>query len=285
MLKKFGMGLALTATFGLLACSDSSSGSGGGKVTISCKVLKEEPLTIKSSEGGISGTITYDRYKDGKVVETYEFSSDAVAKEECEEMEKDASYEEVDCDGKKITTVSSDEATDTEFKSLVKMLKEECVASDGKTVKMDDDGTIDLDDEDNKDLFGEDDEDDEDVVFKTSSCEFDVNKDKWEYSYSGSKDLTGAVSSGEVTYEFKSDSYTIIRTTRTKGGYISTTCSYESALDQMNSEYEDEYVKSKMETYCEGNVLISKSTTTNIGSDYDKESLLEGAVSSCQSGY
>ena len=89
MLKKFGMGLALTATFGLLACSDSSSSSDGGKVTISCKVEKEKPLTIKSSEGPFSGTITYDLNKDGKVVETYEISSEAVAKDECAEMEKD----------------------------------------------------------------------------------------------------------------------------------------------------------------------------------------------------
>ena len=155
MLKKLSFGLALTAAFGLMACSDSSSGGDGGTVTISCKVLKEKPLTIKSSEGPFSGTITYDLNKDGKVVETYEISSEAVAKDECEEMEKDEMYGEVTCTGKKIVGVYSEAVSEDDFQEFVEGLKEECIESDGKTVKLDDDGGLDLDDDDDDGDGGE----------------------------------------------------------------------------------------------------------------------------------
>ena len=148
MLKKLSFGLAFIATLCLMACSGSSSSSGGSG-TVSCEVVSQDPLTIKSTEGSVSGTIKYELNEDGVVVETSEFSTEAMQKEVCEEYKEDFEYSEVECSGKRIVTYSSRTMTEKEFEEYVESKKYMCKEIDGKKISIDDDGEeyIDLDDE------------------------------------------------------------------------------------------------------------------------------------------
>ena len=274
MLKKLSFGLALTAAFGLMACSDSSSGGDGGTVTISCKVLKEKPLTIKSSEGPFSGTITYDLNKDGKVVETYEISSEAVAKDECEEMEKDEMYGEVTCTGKKIVGVYSETYSEKDFQDFVELMKEECIESDGKTVKLDDDGGLDLDDDDDDDDGGE-------FLPNKPSCVFDKKDDEWGYSYSTGKDASGTSSATDVEYRIEGKDLVHVSTIEYIGANVKLACPSMKAND---GEYKDEYASEKTETTCTDNGMIIKSTSTKYGylDEYTKEQVVEEIKTECE---
>ena len=281
MLKKFGMGLALTATFGLLACSDSSSSSDGGKVTISCKVVKEKPLTIKSSEGPFSGTITYDLNKDGKVVETYEISSEDVAKDECAEMEKDEMYGEVTCTGKKIVGIYSETYSEEEFQEFVEMMKEECIGSDGKTVNLDDDGALDLDDEDNKKELGGDDDEGGEFLDNPPSCNFDEDADEWGYSYSTGKDVSGTSSATDVEYRIEGKDLVQVTTTEYIGSAMKLACPSVKGSD---GEIKDEYMSEKTETTCTDEGMITKSTAISYGymDEWTKEQVVKNIKASCE---
>ena len=281
MLKKFGMGLALTATFGLMACGDSSSSSDGGKVTLSCKVLKEKPLTIKSTEGAFSETITYDLNKDGKVVETFEISSEAIAKDECAEMEKDEMYDEVTCTGKKIVGIYSDTYSEKEFQDFVKLMKEECIESDGKTVKLEDDGALDLDDEDNKKELGGDDDDGGEFLDNPPSCVFDADADEWGYSYSTGKDVTGISSATDVEYRIEGKDLVQVTTVEAIGANAKLAC---PSLKDTDGEYKDEYMSNKMETTCTDEGMITKSTTINYGymDEWTKEQVVKNIKAACE---
>lgn len=274
MLKKLSFGLALTAAFGLMACSDSSSGGDGGTVTISCKVLKDKPLTIKSSEGPFSGTITYDLNKDGKVVETYEISSEAVAKDECEEMEKDEMYGEVTCTGKKIVGVYSEAVSEDDFQEFVEGLKEECIESDGKTVKLDDDGALDLDDDD-------DDGDGGEFLPNKPSCEFDDGDDEWGYSYSTGKDASGTSSATDVEYRIDGKDYVQVTTIEFVGPNVKLAC---SSAKEADGEDKDEEMYSKRETTCTDDGMITKITTIDYGymEEHTKEQVVKGIKAACE---
>ena len=188
MLKKIGLGIILTASFGLMSCEDSSSSSSGGKVTVSCKVVSEDPFTIKSSEAGIGGNMTYE-LKDGKVVETYKFDDSSIAKDECNDMKSRGGYSKVTCDGKKVVAYSEDEMTDAEFKQYKKSLKKYCEDMDGKTVDINDWGNPDDDVPTSSSSKATSSSAKSSTT--TSSCEFKLNNDVWEYSYATEKDASG----------------------------------------------------------------------------------------------
>ena len=159
MFKKLSLGLAFSIALGLMACSDSSSSS-GGSTTVSCKVVGRDPLVIKSSEGNISGTIGYELSDDGYALEINEFSNTAMQQEVCEEYQNSPEYSKVECGGKTVVTYSSETMTEKEFKDYIESTAAWCEASNGKKITIDDDGeeVVDLDDDD-----GDDDEDDDDT--------------------------------------------------------------------------------------------------------------------------
>jgi len=278
MLNKLGLGLALTAAFGLMACSSSSS-SDNGKVTISCKVAKESPLTIKES-AGIRGSVTiiYDRNEDGKMVVTYDFGSQSDADDECEDAQKDSEFEEVTCNGKKVVEVSSETATEKEFKALVDNIKEDCIESDGQTVTIDKEGYIVDDDEEEGDG---DDKDGGEFLPNPPSCVFDADADEWGYSYSTGKDASGTSSATDVEYRIDGKDLVQVTTTESIGANVKLACSIVKSGD---GEYKDEYVSNKIETTCTDEGMITKSTTINYGymDEWTKEQVVKNIKSACE---
>lgn len=277
MLNKLSFGLALTAAFGLMACSDSSSSSDNGKVTISCKVVKENPLTLKGNVGGRSAaTVVYDLNKDGKMVATYDFGSQADADEECADAQKDSQFEEVTCEGKKVTEISAETSTEAEYKVMADLIKEDCIESDGQTVTIDKDGYIIDDDEEEGD--GDEKDSGENVA---ASCDFGID-DPWEYSYVAD-DVMGK-SSGTVKFKIDGKDFVSTTVTKTSGSTAATMCKHPEALAEMAGEdYEDEYISSKYEVSCEGSVYVMKivSVEKNATEDKTKEELYQQAKTSC----
>ena len=251
---------------------NNSSSSDNGKVTISCKVEKENPLTIKSSVGAFSGTIIYDLNKDGKVVETYEISSEAVAKDECEQMKKDAMYGEITCTGKMVVGVYNETYSDTEFQDFVEMKKEVCMGSDGKTGKLDDNNGTDFDDED---------DDGREFLDNPPSCNFDADANEWGYSYSTGKDASGISSATDVEYRIEGKDLVQVTTVESVGSIAKMAC---SSVKDTDSEYKDEYVSKKIETTCIDDGMISKTTFTNYSymDKYTKEQVLSEIKATCE---
>ncbi len=279
MFNKIGFGLALTAAFGLMACSDSSSGSDSGKVTLHCKVLKEEPLTLQHSEGGMSFKSVYELTPEGKMKTTYEFPSESIAKEECADSKGDDSID-VTCDGKKVIEISKESSSKNEFKTMVTAIKDDCVESDGQTVTIDKDGYI-VDDDD------DDDDDDGDAGPATeSSCDFDINADAWEYTFTNEDDFDK--SEGSVRYEFDGKDYTVVRITKSTSKDASQTCT-EDAADSYNDEFSDATISKKTEASCDGKTLVLKTTDTYRNYEeefgYTKQQLMYTLAASCRAGY
>lgn len=275
MLKKLSFGVALTAAFGLMACSDSSS-SNGGSVTVSCKVVSQNPFTIKSTEGNISGTIKFELNKDGIVVETNEFATEAMQQEVCEERQDDSEYKEVECSGKKVVTYSSETMTEKEFKDYLESAEAWCKASDGKKVTIDDEGeeVIDLDDDDDGDEGGE-------FLPNKPSCVFDEDADEWGYSYSTGKDVTGISSATDVEYRIEGKDLVQVTTVEAIGANAKLAC---PSLKDTDGEYKDEYMSNKMETTCTDEGMITKSTTINYGymDEWTKEQVVKNIKAGCE---
>jgi len=264
MLKKIGLGLTLTAAFGLMSCDDSSStGSSGGTVTISCKVVSEDPFTIKSSEAGIGGNITYE-LKDGKVVETYKYDDSALAEDECEDLKSQGGYTKVKCDGKKIVAYTDDEKTEAQFKKYTKQLKDYCAELDGKKVDVNGWGDPDDDGPTSSSSAAKSSSSVKSST-TTSSCDFKLSDDKWEYSYTVEKDASGTSAKGTVTYEFKGKDVTIKSTSTKSGTIVKSIC---PTMKEEDYDESDEDGSSKMETTCDGNDMIVK--TTDVIRDYEK---------------
>lgn len=280
MLKKIGLGLTLTAAFGLMSCDDSSSaGSSGGTVTISCKVVSEDPFTIKSDEAGIGGNITYE-LKDGKVVETYKYDDSALAKEECNDMKSRPDYTKVKCDGKTVVAYTDDEKTEAQFKKYTKELKDYCKAMDGKKVNVSDWG----DDDDGPTSSSSAAKSSSSTKTPTSvtSCDFKLNNDVWEYSYTVGKDASGTSAKGTVRYEFKGKDVTITDNSTKTGSLVKSIC---PTMKDEDYEETDEFGSDKMETTCEGEDMIVKVTT--VIRDYKenyatKEEMLQALTTQCK---
>ena len=279
MLKKIGLGIALTATFGLMSCEDSSSSSSGGTVTMSCKVVSEDPFTIKSSEAGIGGNITYE-LKDGKVVETYKFDDSALAKEECQDMKERSGYTKVTCDGKKIVAYTNDEKTEAQFKTYTKNLANYCKEMNGKTVDINDWGNPDDDVPTSSSSKATSSSAKSSTT--TSSCEFKLNNDVWEYSYATEKDASGTSAKGTVRYEFKGKDVTITDKSTKTGSLVKSIC---PTLQEEDYEDSDELGSEKMETKCSGDDMIVTVTTVhrNYKENYaSKEEIMQALTAQCK---
>lgn len=279
MLKKIGLGIILTASFGLMSCEDSSSSSSGGKVTVSCKVVSEDPFTIKSSEAGISGNMTYE-LKDGKVVETYKFDDSSIAKDECNDMKSRGGYSKVTCDGKKVVAYSEDEMTDAEFKQYKKSLKKYCEDMDGKTIDINDWGNPDDDVPTSSSSKATSSSAKSSTT--TSSCEFKLNNDVWEYSYDTGKDASGTSVKGTVRYEFKGKDVTITENSTKSGSLVKSIC---PTLKEEDYEDSDELGSDKMETTCNGDEMIVKTTSVirNYKENYaSKEDMMQALTAQCK---
>ncbi len=275
MLKKLSFGVALTAAFGLMACSDSSS-SNGGSVTVSCKVVSQNPFTIKSTEGNISGTIKFELNKDGIVVETNEFATEAMQQEVCEERQDDSEYKEVECSGKKVVTYSSETMTEKEFKDYLESAEAWCKASDGKKVTIDDEGeeVIDLDDDGGDKEGGE-------YLPNPPSCVFDADADEWGYSYSTGKDVSGTSSATDVEYRIEGKDLVQVTTTEYIGSAMKLACPSVKGSD---GEIKDEYMSEKTETTCTDEGMITKSTAISYGymDEWTKEQVVKNIKASCE---
>lgn len=281
MLKKIGLGIALTATFGLMSCEDSSSSSSGGTVTMSCKVVSENPFTIKSSEAGFGGNVTYE-LKDGKVVETYKFDDSALAKEECQDMKESSGYTKVTCDGKKIVAYTDDELTEAQFKTYTKNLANKCKEMDGKTVDIN--GWVNPDDDvPTSSSSKAKSSSSAKSSTTTSSCEFKLNNDVWEYSYDTGKDASGTSVKGTVRYEFKGKDVTITDKSTRTGSLVKSIC---PTLKEDDSEDSDELGSEKTETTCSGDDMIVTVTTVhrNYKEHYaSKEDMMQALTAQCKS--
>lgn len=282
MLKKIGLGLTLTAAFGLMSCDDSSStGSSGGTVTISCKVVSEDPFTIKSSEAGIGGNITYE-LKDGKVVETYKYDDSALAEDECEDLKSQGGYTKVKCDGKKIVAYTDDEKTEAQFKKYTKQLKDYCAELDGKKVDVNGWGDPD-DDGPTSSSSAAKSSSSTKTPTSATSCDFKLNNDVWEYSYSIPKDAAGISAEGSDRYEFKGKDVTRISIVKNTGSIMKSVCPSAKEDDGIE-EYEDGSLK--IETTCDGENMTIK--TTEVWLDYKvnrettKEELLQSFTAQCK---
>ena len=279
MLKKIGLGIILTASFGLMSCEDSSSSSSGGKVTVSCKVVSEDPFTIKSSEAGIGGNMTYE-LKDGKVVETYKFDDSSIAKDECNDMKSRGGYSKVTCDGKKVVAYSEDEMTDAEFKQYKKSLKKYCEDMDGKTVDIN--GWGNPDDDVPTSSSSKATSSSAKSSTTTSSCEFKLNNDVWEYSYATGKDASGTSVKGTVRYEFKGKDVTITDKSTRTGSLVKSIC---PTLQEEDYEDSDELGSEKTETTCSGDDMIVTVTTVhrNYKENYaSKEEIMQALTAQCK---
>jgi hypothetical protein len=280
MLKKIGLGIILTASFGLMSCEDSSSSSSGGKVTVSCKVVSEDPFTIKSSEAGIGGNMTYE-LKDGKVVETYKFDDSSIAKDECNDMKSRGGYSKVTCDGKKVVAYSEDEMTDAEFKQYKKSLKKYCEDMDGKTVDINGWGNPD-DDVPTSSSSKATSSSSTKAPTSATSCEFKLNNDVWEYSYDTGKDASGTSVKGTVRYEFKGKDVTITENSTKSGSLVKSIC---PTLKEEDYEDSDELGSDKMETTCNGDEMIVKTTSVirNYKENYaSKEEMMQALTTQCK---
>ena len=109
---KMGPLLALTVTFGLTACSDSSSSDN------SCQVLSQDPLVIESIQQG-NKTETTLILKDNKVIETIKADQN-IPDDVCMLYKNDSDYGHVDCTGNTITATSKESYSESDFASLKK---------------------------------------------------------------------------------------------------------------------------------------------------------------------
>ena len=139
-LKILGMALSVAATFGLMACDNSSSSNGG---VPSCKVTTDaNSVTLTSSLGGQS--MTEKAVIEGDYViktTTYKGISKSEVQEQCNEMKSYRQALDVTCGDNSVTVKGY--AMGVTVADLKKLADEECV--DIKTADYDDE---DLDDED-----------------------------------------------------------------------------------------------------------------------------------------
>lgn len=127
---KLSMGVALFATFGLVACGDDSSSSGPKEESISCKVQSMDPFNMVMNVEGTTVVTTILR-KNGEVITTEVLTapSSRMAKEACEDAKNDAAKEDnvtVSCEGNKVTTVEVEEDDEFIYDINVKLSKSLC---------------------------------------------------------------------------------------------------------------------------------------------------------------
>lgn len=129
--RKIGLALALSATFGLLACGDSdsssnaTSGTGDDLFTASCKVQKD-PFKATTKGYGFTNevTVTFD---DGKIITktVSKFDDQEYADEACEDAKEEAKEADEDedvtvkCDGKTTTITYTEEGEEEDYEDAM----------------------------------------------------------------------------------------------------------------------------------------------------------------------
>lgn len=139
--RKFGMALALSASFGLLACGDDSSSgkssptAGDDEVTTSCTIQKDPFKKIYKIDG--YGTAeTSLTYKDGKITITTvsKMTSQAYADKVCKESKEDEDLTSVKCDGKTVTVTETEKGEKEDLEFFKKSLEQSCKEESGKKI-------------------------------------------------------------------------------------------------------------------------------------------------------
>ena len=133
---KMGFALSLVATFGIVACEDSTSAEESNDPnTISCKVSQEmtetDPLIFKTVKGDLSSTTTF-KNDNGIAVMTAEFNQDVPENECLEYKDVYGDHLKVECKGNTITAKSEEKLNDTFFDIFSETLKGECSSINGK---------------------------------------------------------------------------------------------------------------------------------------------------------
>ena len=137
---KLGFALSLVATFGIVACDESSSADdnkSNDPNTISCKVTEQNPLVIETTRGDISITST-TKLSEGTLTQVMEFNKDVPEKDCKEQKEKLSDHFKVECKGKTITAVSTDKMDTVGFDVYAGLLTQECKAIDGEKIDKED---------------------------------------------------------------------------------------------------------------------------------------------------
>lgn len=215
--KKLGLGLALTASFGLMACGDDSSSSPttAGDLTPKCSVSStDNSVGYTVTSGSVSTVFTAKVNKDGSITytstQTFPSStfSSSELKMECEAAKKDASGENVEltCNSDKIAATWTEDANeDVSLADLKKEYQLLCDMTSGKNPSFDfDDDDDDSSDDDDKKQPGSSSKED---------CSFKMDSDTWSYGYyniglGGDMTKTYTISGNEykILYTYKGES-------------------------------------------------------------------------------
>lgn len=126
-MKKFGLKalMAFALAIGLVGCGDD--GSSGTTVYSSdyCKVVSEDPLTIKQSQNGVVSTMALS-YEDGKILLETVFGDFDYFDDACMAYRADSSYSEVTCADKKVVAAYAGDYTEKGYRSMARAIKLNC---------------------------------------------------------------------------------------------------------------------------------------------------------------
>lgn len=126
-MKKFGLKalMAFALAIGLVGCGDD--GSSGTTVYSSdyCKVVSEDPLTIKQSQNGVVSTMALS-YEDGKILLETVFGDFDYFDDACMAYRADSSYSEVTCADKKVVATYAGDYTEKGYRSMARAIKLNC---------------------------------------------------------------------------------------------------------------------------------------------------------------
>ena len=134
-----GIALSLVATFGIVACDDSSSADNSNDPnTISCKSsLKDSVLIVETTKGELSFTST-TKIEDGIVSTKIDFNKDVPEAECNRETVAREEHFEIECKGKTITEKSKEKMTAKQYDIFTGLLTDGCKAIDGQKIEKED---------------------------------------------------------------------------------------------------------------------------------------------------
>lgn len=265
--RKIGLALALSASFGLMACGDSDSSSSNGAAggdelfSGSCKVQEDPFKTITTSDDFTSEvSVTYD---DGKIItkSSVKYASQSFADEGCAEAKKEAEEADEDvvakvkCDGKTVTLTKTEDGDEDDYEEA--MAEESFVcefinsmaanSSDSKSGKSSsskgEKSSSSKKDDGNKDdgsaskIDGKVTYEDDEMTYYGNGCDFKKSDKKWEFTYTYT-DITKLVTDANIKctrIETEEDGYTsyevkCVKTEITTGKSVNIYC-YEADVE------------------------------------------------------
>lgn len=262
--RKIGLALALSASFGLMACGDSDSSSnatgsnGDDLFTASCKVQKD-PFKATTKGYGFTNevTVTFD---DGKIITktVSKFDDQEYADEACEDAKEEAKEADEDedvtvkCDGKTTTITYTEEGDEEDYEDAMDEETFVCEfinsmaanSSDSKSGKSSsskgEKSSSSKKDDGNKDdgsaskIDGKVTYEDDEMTYYGNGCDFKKSDKKWEFTYTYT-DITKLVTDANIKctrIETEEDGYTsyevkCVKTEITTGKSVNIYC-YEA---------------------------------------------------------